>query len=187
MDTKLFKPTQYFVITLLVTFFFEIIAMIISYQPGGESMFVSFLIPDDGSRHHRDLDDPLFGIQGDVEFVHYRLHQPSIDQTRKLSSYSIDRPGRNSHLGIDLNRVWGDPSQLQFAEGFSFSIGMAPSLLVLILAAIFEEVGWRGYGMDSLRKNKNYFTATLIFAGLWALWHLPLFFIQGTYQNEIAQ
>jgi membrane protease YdiL (CAAX protease family) len=80
----------------------------------------------------------------------------------------------------------GDPTQLQFAEGFTFSVSMVPSLLVLILAAIFEEVGWRGYGMDSLRKNQNYFTATLIFAGLWALWHLPLFFIQGTYQNEIA-
>ena len=32
----------------------------------------------------------------------------------------------------------------------------------------------------------NYFTATMIFAGLWAGWHVPLFFIKGYYQNEIA-
>jgi uncharacterized protein len=63
---------------------------------------------------------------------------------------------------------------------------MAPTLLVLILAATFEELGWRGYFVDSLSARYSYFKATLIFAGVWALWHFPLFFVNGTYQNEIG-
>ena len=80
----------------------------------------------------------------------------------------------------------GDPAQLQFAEGFSFTIGMVPTLLVLILAATFEELGWRSYAMDSLHERYEYFTASLIFGLLWSGWHIPMFFINGTYQNEIG-
>ncbi len=33
----------------------------------------------------------------------------------------------------------------------------------------------------------NYFCATLLFALLWAGWHLPLFFVKGYYHNEIIR
>ena len=41
--------------------------------------------------------------------------------------------------------------------------------------------------MDSLRSRHTYFTATLIFAALWAFWHFPLFFINNYYQNELLR
>jgi membrane protease YdiL (CAAX protease family) len=75
--------------------------------------------------------------------------------------------------------------QLQLADKFSFSAGFMPVLLVLFLAASFEELGWRSYALDSLNVKHNYFTATLIFAMLWALWHFPLFFIKNYYHNEL--
>jgi uncharacterized protein len=61
------------------------------------------------------------------------------------------------------------------------------SIVILLLAPTFEELGWRGYGMDSLRPGKNLLLASLVFAGLWNLWHLPLFFIKGYYHYEILQ
>ena len=79
----------------------------------------------------------------------------------------------------------GSPEQFQLAEGFSFSVGFVPVLLVLLLAAAFEELGWRGYAFDSLQSRHNYLTAAVVFAVLWSLWHLPLIFVKDTYQYEV--
>ena len=31
------------------------------------------------------------------------------------------------------------------------------------------------------------FTASMVFTVVWALWHLPLFFIDGYYHNEVVE
>lgn len=76
--------------------------------------------------------------------------------------------------------------QFVFSDRFSFSMGMMPVLLILILAACFEELGWRGYGFESLESRFNFVRASLIFSVLWSAWHLPLVFIEGTYQYEVV-
>ncbi len=60
-------------------------------------------------------------------------------------------------------------------------------LLLLLLAATFEELGWRGYAFDSLQSRFNYFKASLIFSLLWSAWHFPLLFVKDSYQYEIYQ
>lgn len=86
-------------------------------------------------------------------------------------------------ISVFLSTLFGQSlDQLQLSESFSFTAGLYPVLFVLFLAATFEELGWRGYAIESLQTRYNYFTATLIFSILWALWHLPLFFIKGYYQ-----
>ncbi len=77
--------------------------------------------------------------------------------------------------------------QFTIVEEFSFSIGTVPTFLILLLAAGFEELGWRGYAIESLNSKLNYFEATLIFGILWSLWHLPMFFIPHSYQAELLQ
>ena len=79
----------------------------------------------------------------------------------------------------------GSTSQFQFAEGFSFSSGFVPVLFLLLLAAGFEELGWRGYAFDSLQSRQTYLTASIIFSILWSLWHFPLIFVNNSYQYEI--
>jgi membrane protease YdiL (CAAX protease family) len=37
-------------------------------------------------------------------------------------------------------------------------------LIILVLAPTFEELGWRGYGVDSLKKGRSIMKATLIYA-----------------------
>ncbi len=58
-------------------------------------------------------------------------------------------------------------------------------LFLILLIPCLEEIGWRGYGVDSIRQNVNLFKTSLIFAFLWSLWHLPLFFIKYWNTNII--
>ncbi len=91
-------------------------------------------------------------------------------------------------ISISLSVAFGgSPDQFLPAEGFSFSTGVVPVLAVLLLAAAFEELGWRGYAYDSLLQKFSVFKATLIFSFLWSLWHLPLLLVRGSYQFEILE
>ncbi len=60
-----------------------------------------------------------------------------------------------------------------------------PTLLFwLIFGPLPEEPGWRGYALDGLQKRYSPLFASLAVGIIWALWHLPLFFIEGTWQAE---
>ena len=39
--------------------------------------------------------------------------------------------------------------------------------------------------MDRLQLQMSAVKASLILGGIWALWHVPLFFIPGTFQSEV--
>jgi hypothetical protein len=85
-----------------------------------------------------------------------------------------------------VSLLFGRPAaQFAFTLQFGFSAGCVPVLLILCLAPALEEMGWRGYGMDSLRRRVGLFPAFLWFAPLWAFWHTPLFFIRGYYHHEL--
>lgn len=81
----------------------------------------------------------------------------------------------------------GSPDQFSFTEDFSFSIGGSSALLTMLLASVIEEVGWRGYGEDAVGQYHSWFVESLIFAGIWGCWHLPLFLIPGTYQYTLKE
>lgn len=66
-------------------------------------------------------------------------------------------------------------------------VGLIPAPVMFFGAALLEELGWKGYGMDSLRGRRTFFTATLIYSLLWALWHIPLFFINNYYHNTLIR
>lgn len=42
-----------------------------------------------------------------------------------------------------------------------------------------EEMGWRGFALPHLLQRGNALTASLLLGGVWALFHLPIFFVQG--------
>lgn len=58
---------------------------------------------------------------------------------------------------------------------------------ILIFGPIVEELGWRGFALDHLEKKYEWFISSLIISLFWALWHIPLFFIEGTYQYSLLQ
>lgn len=77
--------------------------------------------------------------------------------------------------------------QFAFVEGFSFSIGGTSALLTILLASVIEEVGWRGYGEDSIAQYCSWFKESILFGFIWAIWHLPLFWIEGTYHAGLSR
>ena len=81
----------------------------------------------------------------------------------------------------------GSINQLSFTEDFSFSIGGTSALFTTLLASIIEELGWRGYGEDAVGAYHTWFTESIIFGCIWAAWHLPLFWINGTYHYGLRQ
>ncbi|TCO75242.1 CPBP family intramembrane glutamic endopeptidase [Marinisporobacter balticus] len=61
-----------------------------------------------------------------------------------------------------------------------------PAFLNSIIAGGIEEFGWRGVVLPELLKKYNAMIATVILGVIWALWHLPLFYIPGTGQFEYS-
>ncbi len=43
-----------------------------------------------------------------------------------------------------------------------------------------EEIGWRGYALPHLAERIGLARASILLGVVWAVWHLPLFFISGT-------
>ena len=87
-------------------------------------------------------------------------------------------------LAILLSLWFGQSSdQFRLVDGTA----IVPLIVLgLVLAPIYEEAGWHGYGVDSLRDRNGVMEATLIFAVLWCAWHAPLVLIPGTYQHGLA-
>jgi len=56
-------------------------------------------------------------------------------------------------------------------------------LLIFFLGGSFgEEFGWRGFLLPKLNERYSPFLAAVILGIVWAVWHLPLFWINGTSQ-----
>lgn len=53
-------------------------------------------------------------------------------------------------------------------------------LALLITGPIPEEFGWRGYALVRLQGRWNALRSSLILGAIWALYHVPLFFMPGT-------
>jgi membrane protease YdiL (CAAX protease family) len=82
----------------------------------------------------------------------------------------------------------GKGLQLEAAERFVEQPWMfLPfALFMLIFGPLPEELAWRGYVLDGLQVKWNALASSLILGVAWTVWHLPLFFIQGSYQHGLG-
>ena len=82
---------------------------------------------------------------------------------------------------LTINKLLGNtfPGSLFLAQLGNF-------LPLLILGPLSEEIGWRGYALGRLQTRWNGLASSLMIGVVWALWHLPLFFMVGTLQHELG-
>lgn len=76
-----------------------------------------------------------------------------------------------THFDLILNYIRHPLSLLYFV------------VFTLVFGPIVEEIGWRGYAIDHLDREYKWIKTSLIIGFYWAVWHLPMFLINGTYQN----
>jgi membrane protease YdiL (CAAX protease family) len=55
--------------------------------------------------------------------------------------------------------------------------GILTVLVVLVVNGFGEEIGWRGFLADGLLPRHGVVKAALLVAPVWALWHLPMFWV----------
>jgi membrane protease YdiL (CAAX protease family) len=178
-----FKALSYFTKTLIFTSVLWFIGAYYSFQKES-GFYVIFLLLGLMSpfvvalfmfsyEQKKEFYNKLFNLQRvDVDFIPFMI---------LIIPFSIS-------LSIWISLLFGESiEQFNISKGFSFSTGFIPVLLLLFLAATFEELGWRGYGFESLEKKFNFFYACLIFSLLWSIWHIPLSFVNNSYQYEIFQ
>lgn len=63
------------------------------------------------------------------------------------------------------------------------SAGLAVVLYVLVVNGFGEEIGWRGFLADRLLQETSRGRTALIVWPIWALWHLPLFWIVASFRD----
>jgi uncharacterized protein len=84
----------------------------------------------------------------------------------------------------------GDNSS-QYFNGW---ISDFPQHLIVIGALFFfmmvgiwgEEVGWRGFALPRLQQAYHPLLASLMLGAIWAIWHLPAFFMEGSQQSQLG-
>lgn len=64
------------------------------------------------------------------------------------------------------------------------TVGVFAWLVFAAGAALAEEPGWRGYALDALLRHRGVLFASLSLGVVWASWHLPQFFLEGSYQHD---
>ncbi len=82
---------------------------------------------------------------------------------------------------------------VMFALVGGFSLDEAPLLplyfVYLLPSIIFgglEEIGWRGIVQNHMKQFMSLFPLTIILGVVWALWHLPMFFIDALPHSDNA-
>lgn len=60
-------------------------------------------------------------------------------------------------------------------------------LSVALLFPAIEEIGLRGYWFDQLQTRWNALISSVILGTVWALWHVPLFYMGGYYEGTTFQ
>jgi membrane protease YdiL (CAAX protease family) len=182
-----YKPFKYFFITLLVTWISLFAAAYCSHTEGLESYQIPVMLPG------------LFTPFIVAMFMIYGSKNKELKKDFKARLFDLKLIKPNFWVAILLimpfalilatamSLLFGQ-SIKQFSLSPEFTVFGAEAfltLVVLFLAPTFEELGWRGYGVDSLKRGKSLMKTTLIFALLWNLWHIPLFFIKDYYQYEL--
>ena len=174
-----YRPVPFFALTYLFTWVFWIPAAFLPEGPAQALMLLGLIAPavvstvfvlvSGSPKLKKDLRNKLIGF--------YKVKWGNVFLAVLVFALIIV-------LSILLSLVFGQSlEQFAFTEDFSFTgVGIGGAFLTILIASVIEEVGWKGYCEDSIGNYMNWFWESMVFGVIWSFWHLPLLFIEGTYQ-----
>ena len=184
-----YNAKKYFTLPFIITFIFWFIGAWFSYRQNEQSFYMIFMLL--GLITPFVLSVVMIKNTGNKDLkkkFYYRLRSLRLINLKMIPILLFLMPvSVIISIVISTTFFHGSTDQFILSEEFSFSTGFVPVLLLLFLAATFEELGWRGYAFDSLQERFGNTLASIYFSILWSLWHLPLIIVKDSYQFEILQ
>lgn len=183
-DEYRYRPVLFFVCAYFFTWIFWIPAVFVKGDAGAVLMLVGlfapavvstvFVLVSGSDELKKDLRDKIVGF--------YKVRWINVVWAVAVFAIIVI-------CSILLSLLFGQSlAQFTFTEDFSFTgVGIGTAFITITVASIIEEVGWKGYCEDSIGQYMNWFWESLLFGILWSLWHLPLIFIEGTYQAGLME
>lgn len=178
-DEYRYRPVLFFVCAYFFTWIFWIPAVFVPEETGAILMLTGlfapavvstvFVLVSGSDVLKRDLKDKIIGF--------YKVKWMNVFRAVVVFALIVV-------CSVLLSLLFGQSlAQFSFTEDFSFTgVGIGTAFVTITVASVIEEVGWKGYCEDSIGEYMNWFWESLIFGVLWSFWHLPLIFIEGTYQ-----
>jgi membrane protease YdiL (CAAX protease family) len=91
-------------------------------------------------------------------------------------------------LATGLNLALGAPTPS--ADDLGNWTNILPTALIILLVPViggaWEEPGWRGFALPRLLAERSALSASLILGTLWAIWHLPVYFVGDQHWSDLV-
>ena len=182
------KPWQFFAIAFGVSYLFWIPLIVLEIDPfaiPGVILFAAGGLGVPGAA--------IFLLFRAAEEKHRRDYWQRLVDVRRIGLrwYAVIFllvPALNT-LALLLGILAGDtvPAFERAAELAVDPVSILPyAVFMLLFGPLPEELGWRGYALDGLQARWSALGASLILGVTWAVWHVPMFFMIGTYQAELG-
>lgn len=188
MINKYRYPLRFYFLSALIPWALWFIAAYLSHQPGAEvySTYISVL-------GFTGLCGPLFvavwyinkdkSLLKDVSTRFFNVRNGN----KRYILLSVVLMPASIILAMGISLLFGyDFSQFVISGQATFTSAVFPVWFLLLIAPVLEELAWHSYGTDCLRQRFTLFTTSMIFAVYWALWHVPLAFIDGYYHSNLV-
>lgn len=183
-----YKPLRFYLLTFVISWISWFLAIYISYQESMQHFLLPLTLAGLSGPALSTLIMLIQSRNKDLwnDFFH-RLRFKSIKKNfliiaillfpfQVLFSITI-----SLFFGQSVNQF----SIIQSTDLLLQSINFLFTIFIVFLVGPFEEIGWHGYGTDSLLSKFNLFKTSLIFGAIWGLWHVPLFFVHNGAFQEI--
>lgn len=127
-----------------------------------------------------------YAMQSKTELRRYWLQATTFNKTRlQWYALSVIIVPVLTFIAVVIDRISGGDGGI--FRSFSTVGGFLTFLVImLVFGPLPEELGWRGYALPQLIKQLTPLSASILLGSVWAIWHLPLFFIPGTYQAGLG-
>ncbi|NKB96875.1 MAG: CPBP family intramembrane metalloprotease [Pseudomonadales bacterium] len=89
-------------------------------------------------------------------------------------------------FAVTIDVLMGAEIQLRRNDLTSLWSWLGLIAFVFVFGPLPEEMAWRGVALDRMQIAMTPMMASLVLGTAWAVWHVPLFCIEGTFQHQLG-